>query len=112
MPTTALIDVTERAAKKAKDMLAKSGKPEGSIRVKVTSGGCSGMSYKIEPVDVPGPGDKIVEAHGLKIFLDPKSVLYLVGTTLDYEHSMMFQRFKFVNPNAVATCSCGESFTV
>jgi iron-sulfur cluster assembly protein len=113
MPATALIEVTERAAKKAKDMLTKSGIVEQAIRVKVLAGGCSGMSYKVEPAAQGAqPGDQVVEAHGLKVCLDPKSVLYLVGTTLDYESSLILSRFKFINPNATATCSCGESFTV
>jgi iron-sulfur cluster assembly protein len=109
----AVIDVTERAAKKAKEMLVKRGTPDGAIRVKVLAGGCSGMSYVIEPTaPEPQKGDHIVEAHGLKVFLDPKGLLYLAGSKLDYEQTLIVQRFKFVNPNATTTCSCGESFGV
>jgi iron-sulfur cluster assembly protein len=108
-----LIDVTEKAAHKAKDLLAKRGMPEGAIRVRVLAGGCSGMSYDLQPTDEPPqPGDKTVEAHGLKVYLDPKSLLYLAGTTLDYESTLISQRFKFINPNATHSCSCGESFAV
>lgn len=113
VPATAVIEVTERAAKKARELLVKQGMPDGAMRVKVLAGGCSGLSYAIEPTDAPPvKGDSVVEAHGLKVFLDPKSLLYLAGTKLDYEMTLMSQRFVFTNPNAVATCSCGESFTV
>jgi len=105
-----LITVTPQAAEKAKQLLSKSGKK--ALRVKVTSSGCAGLSYKLEPADDPEPKDAVQEAHGLKVYLDPKSLLYLVGTELTYESSLMNSGFKFKNPNAVATCSCGESFTV
>ncbi len=109
----ALIEVTEKAAKKAKDLMAKRGMTDGALRVKVLNGGCSGMSYHLEPTAEPSqPSDQTIEAHGLKVFLDAKSLLYLVGTTLDYESTLMSQRFVFKNPNATETCSCGESFTV
>lgn len=112
MPGLALIDVTEKAAKKAKELLTQKGMPEGAMRVKVLAGGCSGLSYAIEPTDgPPQKGDSVVEAHGLKVYLDPKSLLYLAGTKLDYEVTLMSQRFTFSNPNATVTCSCGESFS-
>lgn len=109
----ALIEVTEKAAKKASALMAKRGITNGALRVKVLNGGCSGMSYNLEPTAEPAQSsDSIIEAHGLKVFLDAKSLLYLVGTTLDYESTLMSQRFVFKNPNATETCSCGESFTV
>ena len=113
MPTTALIDITEKAAKKGRELLVKKGFPEGAIRVKVTSGGCSGMSYHLEPAAEPPQRDEhVVESYGLRVYLHPKSLLYLAGTTLDYEQNLMNQRFVFKNPNAKTTCSCGESFSV
>lgn len=109
----AVIDVTEKAAQKAKELLNKQGFPNGAIRVKITSGGCSGLSYTMEPTDgPPQKGDNVVEQHGVKVYLDAKSLLYLAGTQLDYEQTLLAQRFKFKNPNATHTCSCGESFTV
>jgi iron-sulfur cluster assembly protein len=109
---TALIDVTEKAAQKGRELLAKKGLAEGAIRVKVLSGGCSGMSYHLEPAGPsPETGEQVVEAHGLRVYLHPKSLLYLAGTTLDYEQTIMNQRFVFKNPNAKTTCSCGESFS-
>ena len=109
----ALIDVTEKAAQKGKELLTKRGMPDGAIRIKVLTGGCSGLSYAMEPTAEPlRPGEHPVEAHGLKVYLDPKSVLYLAGTKLDYEVTLMSQRFVFQNPQATTTCSCGESFSV
>ena len=108
-----LVEVTERAARKARELLAKRGTPAGAMRVRVAAGGCSGLSYVIEPTaDPPEKGDQVVEAHGLKVYLDPKSVLYLAGSRLDYESTLISQKFKFTNPNAAASCSCGESFAV
>lgn len=107
-----LITVTPQAAERAKQLLAKVGKPQGALRVKVTSGGCSGLSYKLEPADQPNPQDAVVETQGIKVFLDKKSLLYLAGSELLYESGLMGSGFKFKNPNAVASCSCGESFTV
>lgn len=107
-----LITVTPGAAERAKQLLNKVGKPNGALRVKVESGGCSGLSYKLEPADAPGPHDTVVETQGIKVFLDKKSLLYLAGTELSYESGLMGSGFRFKNPNAVASCSCGESFTV
>ncbi len=108
-----LITVTEKAAKKAKELLEKTGKPGGAFRVRVISGGCSGMEYKIEPDwGPPKPGDNVVETQGLKIYLDAKGLLYITGSELDYVASLMGSSFKFKNPQTVAECSCGQSFTV
>jgi len=108
-----LLTITENAVNKAKSLLKQAGKPDAAIRIKVISGGCSGMEYKIEPdPNPPQPGDKVVESQGLRVYLDPKGLLYMVGSELDYEFSLMGSKFKFKNPNSVAECSCGESFTV
>lgn len=111
-PSIDLITVTPKAAERVKQLLSKTGNPNGALRVKVESGGCSGLSYKLEPADVPGPQDTVVEAQGIRVFLDKKSLLYLAGTELTYESGLMGSGFKFNNPNVVASCSCGESFTV
>lgn len=108
-----LITLTENAVKKAKQLLEKSGKPNAALRVRVISGGCSGMEYRIEPDEnPPGPKDSVVETQGLKVYLDAKGLLYMVGTELDYVSSLMGSGFKFKNPQSVAECSCGQSFTV
>lgn len=108
-----LITITENAAKKAKELLAKTGKPDAALRVRVISGGCSGMEYKIEPdTEPPKAGDNVVETQGLKVYLDSKGLLYMAGSELDYVSSLMNSGFKFRNPQSVAECSCGQSFTV
>ena len=109
----AYITITDRAVSKAKQLLEKAGKPGAALRVKVLSGGCSGMEYKLEPDDeAPKPSDNVVEQQGLKVYLDSKGLLYMSGTELDYVTSLASSGFKFKNPNAVAECSCGQSFTV
>ncbi len=108
-----LITLTEKAANKAKELLKKSGKEGGALRLKVISGGCSGFEYKIEPdMEPPKAHDQIVETQGLKVYLDPKSILYMAGSELDYVASLMGAGFKIKNPQSVAECSCGQSFTV
>lgn len=106
----ALIEITEKAAKRGRELLAKAGRPEGGIRVDVIPGGCSGYSYNLSPSEAPVAGDTVVEGHGLKVHLPAKSLLFLVGSVLDYEQTLMSQKFVFKNPNATSSCSCGESF--
>ena len=108
-----MITLTEKAAAKAKQLLAKSGHPDAALRLRVVSGGCSGLEYKIEPdTEAPGPKDQVTESHGVKIYFDSKVVLYMAGSELDYVSSLTSSGFKMKNPNSVAECSCGQSFTV
>ena len=109
---TELLTITDRAAAKAKVLLEKTGKPDAAMRIRVISGGCSGMEYKIEPAfGPPEPTDKVVEAKGVRLYLDAKGLLYIAGTEMDYISALSGSRFKFNNPNAVAECACGDSFT-
>jgi iron-sulfur cluster assembly accessory protein len=113
LETKALFDVTERAAQRAKKLLAEKGQGAEALRVKVTAGGCSGFSYSLEPwADAAPQSDLRVQTQGLTIFIDKKSVLFLAGTRLDYEDTVFSQKFVFKNPQATSTCSCGESFAV
>jgi iron-sulfur cluster assembly protein len=107
------IHLTERAAKQIRKLLEKEGvSPEvGGLRVGVQGGGCSGLSYAMRLDTQPRERDKIFEEHGARIFVDPKSFLYLNGTTLEYEETLMRQGFVFQNPNAARNCGCGSSFT-
>ena len=109
----AVIQLTEKAAKKILALLAKDGvSPEvGGLRVGVQGGGCSGLSYAMRLDTQARDRDKIFEAFGARIFVDPKSLLYLNGTTLEYEETLMRQGFVFQNPNAARNCGCGSSFT-
>lgn len=112
-PATPTISVSERAAKKILALLAKDGvSPEqGGLRIGVQGGGCSGLSYAMRLDTKARDRDKIFEAFGARVFVDPKSLLYLNGTTLEYEETLMRQGFVFVNPNAARSCGCGSSFT-
>lgn len=113
IPNVAAIHLTERAAQKIRTLLEKEGvAPEvGGLRVGVQGGGCSGLSYAMRLDTQPRDRDKIFEEHGARIFVDPKSFLYLNGTTLEYEETLMRQGFVFQNPNAARNCGCGSSFT-
>lgn len=105
------ITVTESAATRVKNFLAKRGKGEG-LRLGVRPSGCSGMSYIIEYVDKIEENDTVFEAHGVKIIVDKKSLVYLEGTQLDYTREGLNEGFKFNNPNVTGQCGCGESFSV
>ena len=112
-PSTAKIHLTERAALKIRALLEKDGVSleEGGLRVGVQGGGCSGLSYAMRLDTNARDRDKIFEEFGARIFVDPKSLLYLNGTTLEYEETLMRQGFVFQNPNAARNCGCGSSFT-
>ena len=107
----ALIDVTETAAERIRDLLGKEGKVDShGLRMKVIGGGCSGLRYELAFDDQIGEHDTEVELSGVKVSVDEKSALYLVGTTLDFVDTLQESGFKMVNPNAKNTCGCGESF--
>jgi iron-sulfur cluster assembly protein len=102
--------MTEAAARHVRDSLEHRGKGIG-IRLGVRTSGCSGMAYLLEFADVLEADDRVFESGGVKIVVDPKSLLYLDGTELDYVKEGLGEGFKFTNPNAKGTCGCGESFT-
>ena len=93
-------------------MLVKREQKGDYLRVKITGGGCNGLSYKMKFVDSPKRGDILVHSSGAQILVDTKSALYLRGTQLDYSDKMVGGGFKFTNPNAKSSCSCGESFSI
>ena len=105
------ISVTESAARHVGSQLVSRGKGLG-IRVGVTTSGCSGMAYVLEFVDELAPEDHVFEGHGVKVFIDPKSMVYLDGTELDFVKEGLNEGLQFRNPNVQAECGCGESFTV
>jgi len=108
-----MIALTERAAKEVRRIIEDQNLPEGvGLRVGVKGGGCSGFSYTLGFDDQIGEMDQVNELDGIRIVCDPKSFLYLNGTEVDFEESLMGRGFKFGNPNASKTCGCGESFTV
>src|SRR5882762_1142322 len=112
-PAVPKINVSERAAKKILALLAKDGvSPEkGGLRVGVQGGGCSGLSYAMRLDTQARDRDKVFEGFGARVFVDPKSLLYLSGTTLEYEETLMRQGFVFQNPNAARNCGRSEEHT-
>ncbi|EEZ59495.1 HesB/YadR/YfhF family protein [Neisseria gonorrhoeae SK-93-1035] len=106
-----MITLTENAAKHINDYLAKRGKGLG-VRLGVKTSGCSGMAYNLEFVDEANGDDLIFERHGARIYIDPKSLVYLDGTQVDYTKEDLQEGFKFENPNVKDSCGCGESFHV
>ena len=104
-----MITLTDSAAKKIKSLLSE--KPETGIRAAVQGGGCSGFTYQLK-FDKQNEKDKIIESHGVNVYVDPKSFLYLMGTVIDFVDELNQAGFKFINPNAKRTCGCGESFSI
>ncbi len=105
-----LIKVTEDAALKLNSLLEKQGRAQGALRVAVIGGGCSGLQYKMDLVDGPANRDILVQSSNVRVVVDPKSALFVSGSLLDYSDDLQKGGFKVTNPNAVAHCSCGESF--
>ena len=105
------ITLTEAAVKHVKSFLDNRGKGVG-LRLAVKTTGCSGMAYVLELADEVGPEDKVFEQEGIQVIVDPKSLVYLDGTELDYAKEGLNEGFKFNNPNVKGECGCGESFTV
>ena len=105
-----LIKVTENASRKLNSLLEKQGRPTGALRVAVIGGGCSGLQYKMDLVDGPANRDILVHSTNVRVVVDPKSALFVSGSLLDYSDDLQKGGFKVTNPNAVAHCSCGESF--
>jgi iron-sulfur cluster assembly protein len=107
------LTISDGAVEFAKKKLAARGTPDAAVRLGIKGGGCSGFSYVIQfDDDPPKERDYVYEAGGVKFFVDKKSFVYLAGSVLDYERTVMFQGFKFKNPNEATSCGCGHSFTV
>ncbi len=112
-PKKAPISLTPAAIVAAKAALVKRGTPDGAVRLGIRGGGCSGFSYLIEFDDEPPRSrDRVYEFDGVRVHVDKKSIIYLNGSVLDFEKTLMRQGFKFRNPNEATSCSCGTSFTV
>ena len=105
------VTITKKAAERVEAFLTNRGKGVG-IRLAVRTSGCSGMAYEIEFADEVREEDTVFEGHGVKVIVDPKSLVYLQGTEIDYTKEGLNEGFKFTNPNAKAACGCGESFNV
>jgi len=108
-PKPQVVRLTEAAAERIKAVMAKADRPIAAVRVGVKNGGCAGMSYTMEYAEKIDPLDEIVEDKGVRILIDPKAVLFLLGTEMDYKVDKLSAQFVFNNPNHTAACGCGES---
>jgi len=104
-----LITVTEAAAARIRDIVARAMKPVVGVRVGVNKGGCAGMAYQMDLAEQVSPGDEVVETQGVRVLVDPKAILYLIGSEMDFQVDKISARFVFKNPNEVSACGCGES---
>ncbi len=111
-PRPKAMNVTERAAERVKALLASRGKPSFGVRIGIRTKGCSGLSYTLEFADEKGPFDEVVEEHGVRLLIDPKATMFILGTEMDYVEEKLQSGFVFKNPNEKGRCGCGESFHV
>jgi iron-sulfur cluster assembly protein len=108
-PPPQVMRLTDAAAERVRDIVAKADRPVVGVRVGVTKGGCAGMTYKVEYADSVKPGDEVVEDKGARVLIDPTAVLFLLGTEMDYKVDKLSAQFVFKNPNETSACGCGES---
>ena len=108
-PRPQVMRLTDAAATRIKEVMAAAGQPVAGVRVGVKNGGCAGMEYTMEYAAAVAPTDEVVEDKGVKILVDPKAVLFLLGTEMDYKREKLSAQFIFNNPNQTSACGCGES---
>jgi iron-sulfur cluster assembly protein len=111
-PRPQVVTLTEAAADRVREIMARAEVPYAGLRVGVKNGGCAGQEYIIEYAAEAGPLDEVVEDKGVKILIEPSAVLFLLGTVVDYESSKLSAKFVFRNPNETDACGCGESVTI
>jgi iron-sulfur cluster assembly protein len=111
-PRPKVVTLTDAAAERVKEIMAKAAKPYAGLRVGVKNGGCAGQEYVLEYAETANPLDEVVEDKGVTILVEPKAVLFLVGSQIDYEVTTLSSKFVFHNPNETDACGCGESVTI
>ena len=111
-PRPQVMKLTDAAADRIKAIMAKADKPFAGVRVGVKNGGCAGMAYTMEYAESAAKFDEVVEDKGVKLLIDPKAVLFLLGTEMDYQTTKLSSGFVFNNPNQTGSCGCGESVTL
>ena len=111
-PRPKVVTLSEAAAARVKEIMGRAEKPYAGLRVGVKNGGCAGQEYVLEYAEAAAPLDEVVEDKGVTILVDPKAVLFLIGTEVDYEVSRLSAKFVFRNPNQTDACGCGESVTI
>jgi len=108
-PRPQVMTLTDAAAERVKAIIGRAKTPVVALRLGVKNGGCAGMEYTMEWAEYQKPLDEVVEDKGVRIFIDPKAIMFLLGTEMDYKESMLKSGFVFNNPNQTAACGCGES---
>jgi iron-sulfur cluster assembly protein len=111
-PRPKVVTLSDAAAERVREIMGKAEKPYAGLRVGVKNGGCAGQEYVLEYASEAGPLDEVVEDKGVTILVEPKAVLFLIGTEIDYEVSKLAAKFVFRNPNETDACGCGESVTI
>ncbi|MGX7706989.1 Fe-S cluster assembly scaffold SufA [Methylobacterium sp. Gmos1] len=111
-PSFKVMSLTEAAAERIKGIMADAERPIAGLRVGVKNGGCAGMSYTMEYAEDRKPGEDVVEDKGVRVFIDPKAVLFLLGTQMDFQTTKLSSQFVFNNPNQTSACGCGESVAI
>jgi len=112
LPSFKVVSLTDAAANRVKDIIAKADRPIVGLRVGVKNGGCAGMSYTMEYAESVNPLDEVIEDKGVKVLIDPKAVLFLLGTEMDFQTTKLSSQFVFNNPNQTSACGCGESVAI
>jgi iron-sulfur cluster assembly protein len=107
-----VVTLSDAAADKVKAIMGKAEKPFAGLRIGVKNGGCAGMSYTMEYAETVNPYDEVIEDKGVKVLIDPKAVLFLLGTEMDYKVDKLSAQFVFNNPNQTSACGCGESVAI
>ena len=107
-----IIKLSDNAAERIKQIMSKAENSAIGVRVGVKSGGCAGMSYVMEYANEIKPNEEVIEEKGVKVFIDPKAIMYLLGTEMDYREEKFSSQFVFKNPNETERCGCGESFKI
>src|SRR3954452_11648109 len=108
LPSFKVVSLTDAAATRVKDIIAKADKPIVGVRVGVKNGGCAGMSYTMEYAESVNPLDEVIEDKGVKVLIDPKAVLFLLGTEMDFQTTKLASQFVFNNPNQTPACGCAD----
>lgn len=111
-PRPKVVTLSDAAAARVREIMERAEKPYAGLRVGVKNGGCAGQEYVLEYAEAAGPLDEVVEDKGVRILIDPKAVLFLIGTEVDYETTRLASKFVFRNPNETDACGCGESVTI
>ena len=111
-PRPKVVTLTDRAAERVKEIMDRAEKPYAGLRVGVKNGGCAGQEYTLEYAETANPLDEVVEDKGVTILIDPKAILFLIGSEIDYETTKLASKFVFRNPNQTDACGCGESVTI